>query len=55
MRKYACGKLPNTKGETLDDQKKMLPVLKGRKIQQAVGTMALGPTIFRCISGLEPG
>ena len=54
MRKYARGKLPNTKGETLDDQKKMLPVLKGGKIQQATGTVTLGPTVFRCISGLEP-
>ena len=41
MRKYARGKLLNTKEEMLDDQKKMLLVLKGRKIQQATRTMTL--------------
>lgn len=46
MRKVAQYKGRNT-------QKKMVPVLKGGKIQQAAGTLTLGPTIFRCISGLE--
>lgn len=28
--------------------------LKGGQLQQAPGTMTLGPTMFRCIAGLQP-
>ena len=59
MDQYAKGGLPNTKGDivapTITEQKKKLPTLKGGKIQQAPGTLALGPTLFRCIIGLELG
>lgn len=56
MRQYARGQLPNTKGETQSDtpnQSSKIPTMKGGKIQQAPGTVTLGPTLFRCISGLE--
>ncbi len=56
MRQYARGQLPNTKGETQVDtatQSSKVPTMKGGKIQQAPGTITLGPTLFRCISGLE--
>ena len=57
MDSYAQGGLPNTKGEisapTIEDQRKRKPTLKRGKIQQASGTVTLGPTLFRCIAGLE--
>lgn len=56
MRQYARGQLPNTKGETQSEsaeQGSKIPTLKGGRIQQASGTVTLGPTLFRCISGLE--
>ena len=57
MDSYAQGGLPNTKGEisapTIEDQRKRKPTLKRGKIQQASGTVTLGPTLFKCIAGLE--
>lgn len=56
MRLYAKGLLPNTKGETPTkglDQNPRLPTLKSGQIQQAPGTVQLGPTLFRCILGLQ--
>ena len=57
MDTYGRGGLPNTKGETIAptiaEQKKRIPIFKKGKIQQAPGTVALGPTLFRCIAGLE--
>lgn len=56
MRLYARGLLPNTKGETKSeglDQNPKLPTLKSGQIQQAPGTVTLGPTLFRCISSLQ--
>lgn len=58
MDQYARGGLPNTKGDviapSIAEQKSRIPMFKGGKIQQAPGTVMLGPTLFRCISGLEP-
>lgn len=57
MRQYARGQLPNTKGEiqseSTNEQSSKIPVLKGGRIQQAPRTVTLGPTLFRCIAGLE--
>ncbi len=56
MRLYERGLLPNTKGETQTeglDQNLKLPTLKSGQIQQAPGTVTLGPTLFRCILGLQ--
>ena len=57
MDTYARGGLPNTKGiivaPTLAEQKGSVLKLKHGKIQQAAGTVMLGPTLFRCIAGLE--
>lgn len=56
MDTYARGGLPNTKGDLLASSttaEQWLPKLKDGKIQQAPGTVMLGPTIFRCIAGLE--
>ena len=57
MDTYARGGLPNTKGVTLAptiaEQKSTVPKFKRGKIQQAAGTVPLGPTLFRCIAGLE--
>ena len=54
---YVRGGLPNTKGVTSApteaEQKSIVPKLKHGKIQQAAGTVELGPTLFRCIEGLE--
>ncbi|MCO5569843.1 hypothetical protein L7F22_023557 [Adiantum nelumboides] len=57
MDTYSQGGLPNTKGEilapTIAEQKSRIPTFRRGKIQQAPGTVVLGPTLFRCIAGLE--
>jgi hypothetical protein len=53
---YAHGHLPNTKGnvKNLGGMGGRKTTLKGGQLQQAPGTMTLGPTMFRCIAGLQP-
>lgn len=57
MDMYARGGLPNTKGDISApisaSRRDRLPTFKRRRIQQAPGTVTLGPTVFRCIAGLE--
>ena len=56
MKKFARGLLPNTKGETIEEGLAENPkflTMKGGQIRQAPGTATLGPTLFRCILGLE--
>lgn len=56
MNRYAKGSLPNTKGEVTNFNYGLAKktTLKGGQLQQAPGTVTLGPTIFRCIAGLLP-
>ena len=54
---YARGGLSNTKGITLaptakEESSGLLTFKRGR-IQQAPNAVTLGPTLFRCIAGLE--
>ena len=56
MEKYIAGNLPNLQGELLvKDMKQVKSVTydKVGEISQAKGTKKLGPTIFRCLLGLE--
>ncbi|KAH7436354.1 hypothetical protein KP509_05G015800 [Ceratopteris richardii] len=63
MRLYSQGALLNTKGEVSNNKRdstkdvistsaKMV-AMKGGQLKQAPGTVILGPTLFRCIAGLD--